>query len=181
MSKTAPALLTIVAALTLLGVFGACNDSGEVDTLYAYLLVDELRQTSDDLTRMARLYSVTGEDTYRDYFQRILAIRNGVVARPSNPNIAYWDLAITAGEMPPTDGRIASLRDLLEDAGLSSRQLDLVRSAEERSNALAALEANAFGRTLEEAREILHGTEYHRLKAEIMQPINELLGTLLDE
>ena len=33
----------------------------------SYLLADELRQTSDDLTRMARSYVVTGDTHYKTY------------------------------------------------------------------------------------------------------------------
>ena len=181
MRKGATVILLISAVVLLMGLPGACADNGRADTLDAYLLADELRQTSDDLTRMARLYSVTGEDRYKDYFQRVLDIRNGVIARPANPNTAYWDIAVATGALPPTDGQTAALRDLLKDADLSPRQLELVATAEDRSNALADIEADAFRGTLEEARAIMHGAEYNRLKAEIMQPINELLESLLNE
>src|SRR5215813_5716851 len=33
----------------------------EIQRYHSYQLADELRQSSDDLTRMARLYAVTGE------------------------------------------------------------------------------------------------------------------------
>ena len=178
--KYAIASILLLTSLIFLAISAACAESGQDDTLAAYLLADELRQTSDDLTRMARLYSVTGEDRYKEYFQRILDIRNGMVARPANPNVAYWDIAISTGEMPPTDGQTGALRDLLKDAGLSSEQLELVARAEERSNALAQIESEAFGSSVEEARNLLHGDEYNRLKAEIMQPVNELLQSLLD-
>ena len=41
----------------------------------SFKLADELRQTSDDLTRMARLFVVTADDRYKHYFDEILAIR----------------------------------------------------------------------------------------------------------
>ena len=40
-------------------------------------LADELRQSSDDLTRFARMYVQTGDDRFVEYFDRVLAIRNG--------------------------------------------------------------------------------------------------------
>ncbi len=180
MTKWTQGAILILLVMSLTGLASACGGSDSNDTLDAYLLVDELRQSSDDLTRMARLNSVTGEDRFRDYFQRILDIRNGVVARPANPNSAYWDIAIATGEMPPTDGKTAALSDLLEDAGLSSQQLDLVKTAQERSDSLASLETEAFEGSREEAVGILHGAEYNRLKAEIMRPINQLLESLLN-
>jgi CHASE3 domain sensor protein len=50
----------------------------------ALLLADELLHTSDDLTRMARSYVITGNPIYKRYFLEILNIRKGVIARPLN-------------------------------------------------------------------------------------------------
>lgn len=36
--------------------------------LSTYKLADELRQSSDDLTRFARAYAATGEDRFEKYF-----------------------------------------------------------------------------------------------------------------
>ena len=48
----------------------------------SYLLADQLRQSSDDLTRFARTYVVTGDEKYEDYYFQVLAIRNGDKATP---------------------------------------------------------------------------------------------------
>ena len=48
----------------------------------SYLLADELRQSSDDLTRLARTYVVTGDPRYEDQYMTILDIRNGKKPRP---------------------------------------------------------------------------------------------------
>ena len=50
----------------------------------SFQLADELRQSSDDLTRMVRTYVVTGDPIYRQHYQEILDIRDGKVARPMN-------------------------------------------------------------------------------------------------
>ncbi|HNJ51489.1 MAG TPA: methyl-accepting chemotaxis protein, partial [Accumulibacter sp.] len=44
---------------------------------HSYLLADELRQSSDDLTRLARTFVVTGDARYEQQYLDILAIRNG--------------------------------------------------------------------------------------------------------
>ena len=36
----------------------------------SYLLADELRQSSDDLTRMARTYTVTGDEKYKNLLRQ---------------------------------------------------------------------------------------------------------------
>ena len=48
----------------------------------SYLLADELRQSSDDLTRLMRTYALTGDEKYKDYFFTVLDIRNGKKTRP---------------------------------------------------------------------------------------------------
>jgi hypothetical protein len=48
----------------------------------SFLLADEFRQTSDDLTKMVRIYVATGDVQYKDYYQVILDIRDGKRPRP---------------------------------------------------------------------------------------------------
>src|SRR5215470_19696327 len=81
----------------------------EVQRYRSYQLADELRQSSDDLTRMARLYAVTGEARYRDYFGRILAIRDGQVPRPLDYGNIYWDSVMASGKPPRRDDKPAAL------------------------------------------------------------------------
>ena len=58
----------------------------------SYLLADELRQSSDDLTRMVRTYAETGEERYKDYFEEILDIREGRLPRPERYHGIYLSL-----------------------------------------------------------------------------------------
>src|SRR5215468_525735 len=120
----------------------------EVQRYHSYQLADELRQSSDDLARMARLYAVTGERRYRDYFGRILAIRDGKAPRPLDYGNIYWDFVVAWGKPPRRDGRAVSLEYLMREAHFTDDEL---------------------------ARRLLHGQEYHRAKAEIMGPIQEFL------
>lgn len=57
-------------------------------------LIEELRQSSDDLTRMARSYVVTGDPQYRRHYQEIIDIRDGRVPRPQGYDNVYWDLVV---------------------------------------------------------------------------------------
>ena len=43
----------------------------------SYLLADELRQSSDDLTRLGRTFAITGDAKYEEQYFAILDIRNG--------------------------------------------------------------------------------------------------------
>ena len=63
----------------------------------SYLLADELRQSSDELTRLARTYVVTGDSKYEGQYWMILAIRNGQAPRPQNYERIYWDFMAADG------------------------------------------------------------------------------------
>lgn len=65
--------------------------------LQSFLLAGELRQSGDDLTRMARTYVVTGDPIYRQRFQDIIDIRDGRKPRPVQYVRPYWDLVAASG------------------------------------------------------------------------------------
>ncbi len=46
------------------------------------LLADQLRQSSDDLTRLVRTYAATGNKKFKQQFYDVLAIRDGKKPRP---------------------------------------------------------------------------------------------------
>jgi hypothetical protein len=86
------------------------------------ILADQLRQSSDDLTRMARTYVVTGKEMFKKQFLTVLDIRNGKINRPKNYNRIYWDFYTLAGSKPVFDGEKIPLRSLC------SKQVSLKRS-----------------------------------------------------
>src|SRR3989339_100925 len=60
----------------------------------AYILADELRQSSDDLTKVVRLYVLTGQLKYVDQYNEILSIREGLSPIPKDYFEIYWDLVL---------------------------------------------------------------------------------------
>ena len=64
----------------------------------SYLLADEMRRSSDDLTRLARTYVVSGDPAYKKQYMQILAIRNGQAPRPQNYERIYWDFVADGQE-----------------------------------------------------------------------------------
>ena len=153
--------------------------AAETRRIESLRLMDMLRQTSDDLTRMARTYVTTGDQRYRDYFNQILDIRAGLAPRPLQYERVYWDLVIATGRPPRASGEAIALQDLFRQQGLSSEELGFLRQAEEESNRLAGIEARAMnamvGRFSDAtgqfsvagdpdpalAEELLYGDEYH--------------------
>ncbi|HST82365.1 MAG TPA: ATP-binding protein, partial [Kineosporiaceae bacterium] len=149
-------------------------------------LAYELRQTSDDLTRMARTYVVTGQPRYRAWFQEILQIRDGTAPRPENYDNIYWDVVTDTGRRPTPAGPPVAFATLAARAGFTRPELHLLATAKARSDALAIAETQAFalaarGGTAnrQEATDILFDASYLRTKDEIMQPIGQVL-TLVD-
>ena len=162
----------------------------------SYKLADELRQTSDDLTRMARTYVVTGDPCYEKQFWEILAIRNGEAPRPPNYQGIYWDLVRCTGTYTRPDGERASLESLMVREGFTALEFAKLRQAQERSDTLVGLErvamnamkglfddgTGAFAITKPPdptlAKTILHGTRYHDAKLAIMSPIAEFFDMI---
>lgn len=176
--------LSVAAVVVFLMVGG--NEAGvrysASERLETYMLADELRQSSDDLTRMARQYAATGDARYKDYFETILAIRNGAAPRPERYGGVYWDLVADTGQPPRGDGSSVPLLDLAEASGYTGAETALFLEAEDNSDALAELEEEAMAAVaagdLARATDLLNNAEYNRRKAEVMRPIDRLLVSL---
>lgn len=151
------------------------------------LLAQELRQTSDDLTRMIRNYAATGDSRYLDYFNQILAIRNGTLARPTNYKNMYWDYVI-AGHPPSssTQDRAIPLLDLLTQAGFTDAELAKLTEAKLKSDQLTTIEFKALtilqssgadGETdlRKQAQMLLFDQNYHQQKADILLLIDQAI------
>ena len=70
------------------------NDTGNTThkTRYlSYIIADEFRQTSMDLTRLCRTYVSTGDQKYWDAYFDIVNWRSGKQARPSYVNKDLYD------------------------------------------------------------------------------------------
>jgi len=137
----------------------------------SYRLANELRRSSNDLTRLARTYVVTGDEEYEQNYWSILAVRNGEASRP--------------------DGSTVPLRTLMERQGFTVAEFARLEKAEDNSNALVTTETIAMnavkGRFAdgqggytkagepdqELARRIMFDRQYHADKAIIMNPIAE--------
>lgn len=165
---------------------------------HSFLLADELRQSSDDLTRLVRTYVITTEERFKAQYYQILAIRNGLYPRPTHYNRIYWDfLAVensTDISHPQEDG--VALQALMIKAGFTEDELSLLQKSQNQSDALVHLEEKAmqavdgifeddkgFYTIIKEpdlslARELLHSDEYHQAKIKIMKPLNEFFKLL---
>ena len=195
------AALTLLLCLVLLSVISLKSASDEVDRsadlrYRSYLLADELRQSSDDLTRLARTYAVTGDAKYEKQYFDILDIRNGKKPRPEHYERIYWDFVAAGIDKPQPDGATASLQALMKEAGFSEQEFAKLEEAQNNSDALVKNETIAMNAVkglfddgtgqftkkgdpdLELARKLTHDENYHKYKAQIMKPVDEFLELL---
>ena len=106
-------------------------------------VVDELRQSSDDLTQFARTYTVTNNKLYYEQYLYTLGIRNGEVPRPLMYDDAYWDLDKSIREKHHPSTVKISFKDMLKELSLSTQEINKLKSAEKNSNDLVKLEMMA--------------------------------------
>ena len=179
----------VVVVVVVVVVFGLyvytekANELANRQRQAGFQLVDQLRQSSDDLTLMARLYVVTGDPRYKQYYQSILDIRNGKMARPEGYTHSYSDLVIS-GDLAPSaeNDKGIPLTDLIQQSGFTEDEVGHLLTAENNSDALTKVEFEAIALvealdTDEEAnrlkaRQLLFSEHYNQAKSKIMQPIN---------
>ena len=96
----------------------------------SYLLAEELKESSRSLTNAIRKYVVTGIEDYANEFYKTLKIRSGEIERPSYRFIS--------------PGQKISLFYLMENAGYSERELELLSLSAMLSEALVEIEVEAM-------------------------------------
>ena len=186
-------LLLLLVANSFISREKAAELSGaELQKYHSYQLADELRQSSDDLTRMARTYAVTGNEKYQKFFNRVLTIRNGETARPQDYNDIYWDLVTGDAEQDSAEaGEKISLESRMLSAGFTVQEFALLKDSQNQSDSLVKLENIAMHALKGEfddgtgsflikkipdqplAIQILHSQQYHEAKARIMKPLRD--------
>jgi PAS domain S-box-containing protein len=173
-------------------------DESRADGKKMLILAYELRQSSEDLTNMARSYVTTKDATFKTAYYTILDIRNGEAPKPSRYSQVYWDLKPEDREKSHPAGERRSFKAIVESLPFTDEERQKLLLAEKESNALAQLEIEAFNLmngltrdgdgqfTIEGKADqqgaigLLYSTEYHDAKHKIMQPIDDFM-TMLDK
>ncbi len=145
----------------------------------SFELSDELRQSSDDLTRMVRTYVATGDLIYKQHYLEILAIRDGKSPRPINYNNVYWDLVLKNDARPRSFGQAVSMLGMMQQAGFTAEEFKHLQSAKAASDWLTGTELKAMAlvesttANRETATQRLYDADYHQAKRDIMRQIGE--------
>ncbi len=186
-------ILSIAAAFVILGSIAAqlmssnANDGGNAThgtRYFSYIVADEFRQTSMDLTRLCRTYVSTGEQKYWDAYFDIVNWRAGKLARPD-----YVNKDLYRGQVKPQT-------DIMKELGFSEKEFALLKEASANSNALIATETQAMetvkqGRIVDGpmkanpgeipkqfALRIVFDAAYHGEVVKIMTPVNRFFEAL---
>lgn len=195
-------LVAVLAVITIASVIMSSHYTGVLsqaatNRYQMYQLADELRQSPDDLTRLARTYVVSGGEAKweKQYFE-ILDIRNGKIPRPQGYEQIYWDFRAADVDPSKGAGETVALIDLMKKYGISEAELAKLSEAQANSNELVQTETIAMNMVkglyadsnggftvkgepdLAKAREMMHNLAYHQYKAKIMKPLNEFFVLL---
>ena len=157
---------------------------------------EDLRLSSDELTKFARMYVVTGNPEYKDNFDKVKQIRNGELPRPRDYHNIYWDLPEPEHSLRHPDGKAVSLRELFNRLPLADNERVKLEKAYEHSEDLTYLENEAFnameGLFKDDMGEytvhgepdrqyaigLLYSNDYLQVKQNIMRPIDDFMGMI---
>ncbi len=168
-------LLIILVVSSVLMYFNNKSLVKSDENRYKSLVIaEELRKSSDDLSAFCRSYIETGDISWKEKYQEVLDIRNGVKPRP--------------------DGTIVSLKDRTKNLGFTEAELSKLYEAEYNSNELAKIERVAiniidsiksadFNNMSAEGRmdymranHIVYSEKYSKSKRSVMKPIDECIS-----
>ncbi len=198
--------LALVFCVAMLRTSQAELSRKEFARYESFRLADELRQSSDDLTRLARAYVMSGNSKYEDWYWEILDIRNGKKPRPQNyQGRIYWDLVVVESENRPRamSSETIPLQEMMKNIGFTEEEFGKLKEAQANSDALVTTETIAMNamkalyddgtgkyvkQTLPDgterpaevamAQRIMHDAKYHADKAKIMGPIDDFFVLL---
>ncbi|UFS56293.1 methyl-accepting chemotaxis protein [Comamonadaceae bacterium M7527] len=201
LKATSLVALLSVAAISV-ATFWSQNDlSKAMDNRFVSRgLAAELRSSSEELTRLARTYVVTGDDRYEDAYWRVLDVRNGKLPRPDGQQVALHTLMQQQGLTKAEFEQLKPVHEWVHThrLGFTKAEFEQLKKAEDNSSNLVTTEATAMNAVkgffddgqggytvrgepdVDMAVSIMFDQKYHADKASIMGPIDEF-ERMLDE
>jgi signal transduction histidine kinase/CheY-like chemotaxis protein/HPt (histidine-containing phosphotransfer) domain-containing protein len=122
----------------------------------SFVIADSMRQSSNDLTLMVRLYVSTGDPRYRQYYNEILAIRSGRAPRPVDYDSSFWDRVLAEGKGFVRYGKPESLVEQMRAAHFKQDEFAALNASLRASDALARVELAVMDRV---AQRIARGVD----------------------
>ena len=194
-------VITVLIGLQLAAFRAAEQANDHLDRAHdgryqSFLLASELRRSSDDLTRLARTYVVTGDVMFEQQYDGVLAIRDGRLPRPRHYERIYWDFASANAALPDAVDAPVPLDTLMRRATLTGAEIAALQLAKRGSDALVLTERIAMNAAKGRfgdgrggfsvsrqpdpvmARTLLHDRHYHVKKAAVLRHVDDFFGLL---
>ena len=161
-------------------------------------LSNELQQETEQLARLVRAYTSTGEARYLLYYYDILGVREGERVPPAQANpTSYWDAVIAgrARHVVPVEGNKRSIAELMKSQGFGASELTALEQVFSATTALNKIEQTAFAATqglynpqtgefvsdgvprLEFASKLVYSAAYNTLKSNLSRAVSTLVET----
>jgi len=173
-------------------------DRAHESRYYSFLLANEMRRTSEDLTKFGRAYVTTGDPNDEERYYFVLDILNGKRPRPQHYERFNWDLVNTRqlSALPSDQG--VPLIELMKQSGFTAAELAKMQEAKNNSDVLTKIEITAFNAIKGQfddgsghfnvagapnqamAQELMFDQNYRALVGRVMLPINDFLR-MVDE
>jgi len=196
-------LITVTSLLLTQAVLDLSKESEKLkqiehDRYLMFERANELRQSSDDLTRYARLYANTNGEKYKEIYFQIIDVRNGDAKRPLHYASMYWGISEPTRSQRHPLGPPSSLKAEMQKLPYLPYEFARLKESEFNSNELVKLEVEAFNAmdgvfkdgngnyTVRKeanhllASELLTSEQYRNAKEKIMLPIDDFLHSLID-
>ena len=149
------------------------------------LLAEELRDSSDNLTRMARSFAVTMDPSYALSYREILDIREGRIPGRNAVSRVYWELGEKADR---AGGEPLPLVERMRRAGFTEEELLVLEEGKTESDRLTGTEfrvmdaiRNMSPNDAEERLRIistLYDDAYHASKERIMESVARAIAQM---
>ena len=162
-------------------------------------IANRLYQDAEQLSRLVRAYTVTGEARYLLYYYDILAVRNGEKPAPAGfSSRTYWDDVI-AGKIVhriPAEGPKRSVSQLMKSQGFGADELAAFQGVLDATSGLNKIEQIAFAATqglynpetrefvsegtprLDFASKLVYGKEYNLAKSQVLAAVDRLFDKI---
>ena len=170
--------------------------AAQIHRQHALAIANGLHQETEQLARLVRAFTATGEPRYLLYYYDILGAREGEKPLPASYDPkSYWDDVI-AGRIQhalPKDGVRRSVADLMKSEGFSDSELQALKDVLDATAAMNKVEQKAFAATqglynpdteefvsdgtarLDFAIKLVHSAAYNALKADLSKAVGKLV------
>ncbi len=185
------AMFAVFAILFIIYVWSEKQiDYANESRLQLRLLVDELRHSSDELSRTAYAYAVSKNPLDKQTYREILDIRDGNKPRSSVKHQDLYRSPILADDQLPysKNERATALLEMMRQADFTGEEFANLKQAKAAADALANIEYAAMslaesadspaGANRIKAIMMLQDASYYQVKATVMRPLNDVYRSI---